>query len=116
MGWLVGALDCTQASDIGGGNAAAGDSVMAWRIEVITPCAGAGVMGDSYHPLLGDRYDFIRWEDVTGIPGANLQPSPNIYVVLAEVTAAVLNNIELDNVYYILSADLYQEDTDRGGV
>lgn len=80
---------------------------MAWRIEVITPCTGAGMMGYSYRPLLGDRYGFIRWEDVTGIPGANLQPSPNIYVVLAEVTAAVLNNMELDNVYYILSAEVF---------
>ena len=78
---------------------------MDWRIEVITPCVGAGVMGDSYRPFLEDRYDFIRWEDVTGIPGTNLQPSPNIYVIKAEVTEAVLNNVELDNVYCILSAE-----------
>ena len=78
---------------------------MDWRIEVITPCVGAGVMGDSYRPVFGDDYGFIRWEDVTGIPGANLQPSPNIYVVKAELTEAELNSLEGNGVYRILSAE-----------
>ena len=79
---------------------------MPWRIEIITPFIGYdGTEGSSNRPQMGDDYAFIKWEDITGTPSASLTPAPNMYVIKAEVTADVLDDIENDSVYHILSAE-----------
>lgn len=79
---------------------------MDWRIEVITPFVGDGTQGNSNRPQMGDDYPFIRWEDITATPSVQLSPSPNIYIIKAEVTEAVLNQIESDGTYHVLCAEV----------
>ena len=78
---------------------------MTWRIEVITPFVGDGTGGNANRPQMGDDYTFIRWTDITATPSAQLTPSPNMYVIKAEVTEAVLNSIESDGTYHVLSSE-----------
>jgi len=77
-----------------------------WRIEVITPFVGDGTRGNANRPQMGEDYAFIRWEDITAIPSAQLKPSPNMNTIKAEVTEAVLNQIESDGTYYVISAEV----------
>ena len=76
-----------------------------FTIEVITPFVGDGAEGNANRPQMGDDYAFIRWTDITATPSAQLTPSPNMYTIKAEVTEAVLDAIEGDGVYHVLSSE-----------
>ena len=77
-----------------------------WKADIVTPFIGDGSNEDNANrPQLGDDFPFIRWEDITGTPSAQLTPSPNMYVLRVEVTEAVLSNIESDAVYLVLSSE-----------
>ena len=77
-----------------------------WTADIITPFIGDGSTEENANrPQLGDDYPFIRWEDITGTPTAQLTPSPNMYVLRAEVTEAVLSSIKSDGTYLVLSSE-----------
>ncbi len=76
-----------------------------WTADIVTPFIGDGTEGNANRPQLGDDYATIRWSDITGTPSANLAPSPNLYILRAEVTEAVLGDIESDGVYLVLSSE-----------
>ena len=79
---------------------------MNWTIEIITPFTGDGSSTENANrPQMGDEYEFIRWEDITATPSAQLTPSPNMYIIRAEVTGSVLDDIEKDGTYHIQSAE-----------
>jgi hypothetical protein len=78
---------------------------MTWTADIITPFTGDGSEDNANRPQLGDDYATIRWSDITGTPSAQLTPSPNMYVLRAEVTEAVLSDIESDGVYLVLSSE-----------
>jgi hypothetical protein len=79
-----------------------------WRVQLATPWAGSGQDEDSNRPLFGDEYTFIRWTDKTAQvmnqPGK--RPAMNSYIIEAEMTEAVLNSLESDNGYLVLSAEV----------
>ena len=76
-----------------------------WRIEVITPFVGDGTYDNVNRPQMSDDYAIIRREDITAVPGPNIPTSPNMYVLRAEVTEAVLDDIESDAIYHVLSSE-----------
>jgi len=77
-----------------------------WTADIVTPFIGDGSDTENANrPQFGDDYPFIRWEDITGTPTAQLTPSPNMYVLRAEVTEAVLSSIESDGTYLVLSSE-----------
>ena len=79
---------------------------MTWTADIITPFIGDGsTIENANRPQLGDDYATIRWSDITGTPSAQLAPSPNMYVLRAEVTEAILSDIESDGVYLVLSSE-----------
>lgn len=70
--------------------------------EIITPWIGTGTETDLNRSQLGDDHALVKWEDVTGQPSENIQPDPNLYIVRAEMTDAVLSDIEADATYEVL--------------
>ena len=78
---------------------------MTWTADIITPYIGDGTEDNANRPQLGDDYTILRWSDITGTPSAQLIPSPNMYVLRAEVEEAVLDDIESDGVYLVLSSE-----------
>ena len=79
-----------------------------WTADIVTPFIGDGSSEDNANrPQMGDDYAFIKWEDITGTPSASLHPSPNMR---AEVTEAVLSDIESDGTYLVLSSEEIVED------
>lgn len=73
------------------------------RAEIITPWIGTGATtADANRPQLGDDHTLSRWEDVTGQPSENLHPTPNLFIVRANMTDAVLAAIETDPTYEVL--------------
>jgi len=74
--------------------------------EIITPWIGTGTPADPNRPQLGDDHALSKWEDVTGQPSANLKPLPNLFVVRAEMTDAVLTAIEADSTYEVLWSEV----------
>ena len=82
-----------------------------WIADIITPFIGDGSTEENANrPQLGDDYATLKWEDITGTPSAQLTPSPNMYVLRAEVTEAVLSDIESDGIYHVLSSEEIIED------
>ena len=74
--------------------------------QIMTPWTGTGGyteegLSDSNRPLLGDEYQLVKWEDVTGQHRGEL-PEPNLYVVQVVCTPEVLAAIEADDQYYVL--------------
>lgn len=70
--------------------------------EIITPWIGVGGGDDPKRPRLADDYVLRRSTDVTHQPGENIVPTPNLYVVRAEMSDATLADIEADATYEVL--------------
>ncbi len=77
--------------------------------EIITPWIGSGTSVDSNRPQLPSDHALIKFEDTTGQPSENLQPDPNLFVVLAEMTDAILADIEADSTYEVLWSEPINE-------
>lgn len=78
---------------------------MMYRAAIVTPWVAAADDPSpvpSNHPLLGDEYDVLKWEDISGTPAENLTPAPNEMVVLCECEESVLAAIDLDADYDVL--------------
>lgn len=76
-----------------------------YRAAIVTPwVAAADDPSDSpsNHPQIGDDYQLLKWEDITGQPAENITPAPNEYTILVECTDTVLNAISVDSNYEIL--------------
>lgn len=79
------------------------------RAEIITPWIGSGTSADPNRPQLPSDHAITSFEDRTGQPSENLQPDPNLFVVLAEMTDAVLASIEADSTYEVLWSEMIPE-------
>lgn len=63
----------------------------------------------SNHPRLADDYVLKSWEDVTGQPAEEIAPEPNTFTLRAIVSESVLDAIEADATYDVLSTDELSE-------
>lgn len=71
--------------------------------QIVTPFSGDGLTTETaYRPTVADIYSFAKWTDVTGLPTSEIIPGPNLYVIEAEMNAAILAAIEADPNYYVL--------------
>lgn len=67
---------------------------------VLSPWTGTGASpADAFRPLLADAHSLLGWRDVSGQPAAHLPPSPNLLLVEAEMSDAVLADVLADPVW-----------------
>jgi hypothetical protein len=81
------------------------------RAEIATPWTGTGTQDDPNRPQLADDYPLNGWSDVTGQSAENLQPDPNLFVVMVECEDSVLTQIEADPHYAVLWSEEVADET-----
>jgi hypothetical protein len=72
------------------------------RVRILTPWKGAGTLLDSNRPAVIDDHPLVAgesWSDITGQPGANLKPTPNVFTVELVCTDATLTALQNDANY-----------------
>lgn len=77
------------------------------RVQLLSPWIGDGTFGTNpYRPAFRDDYTYVRYADVTGQPGDQLPPSPNVLTLEALVDDAVFDVLEADTDYLILWSEV----------
>ncbi len=62
-------------------------------------------VSETRHPQIADDHNIGGWEDITGQPIPNILPDPNIYMIYGECELAVLDAIEADPNYFVVSSE-----------
>lgn len=71
--------------------------------QILTAFSGDGLTTETaYHPAVADAYMLTKWTDITGLSSSEIIPGPNLYVVEAQMDAAILAALEADPNYYVL--------------
>jgi hypothetical protein len=81
------------------------------RAIITTPWAGDGSQDNPNHPQIQDDYQINSYQDITGQPGEELSPEPNIFVAEITLEQSVLDQVILDDNYAVLSAEEIIEET-----
>ena len=82
------------------------------KITVLTPWIGDGFTDkgggdvDRRRPKVVDDYGIKTWSDITAQPAENLTPTPNAYVIHANVDDATLAAIDADSQYTVLTVEV----------
>jgi hypothetical protein len=84
---------------------------MLMKAIITTPWAGDGSQDSPNHPQIQDDYQINSYQDITGQPGTELSPEPNMFVAEITLEQAVLDQVILDERYAVLSAEEIIEET-----
>ena len=75
------------------------------QAEILTPWGLHPNPELGNYPLVGLTHTLDSWSDTTGQEGSHLPTSPNLVVILAQAESDVLDAIEADPDYEVLTRD-----------
>jgi hypothetical protein len=71
---------------------------------------GDGTPGNPFRPRLNVDFVLAAFEDITGQDALELPPEPNVYIIIAEMSDAVLTSIRAATGVIVLWDDSQNED------
>lgn len=78
-------------------------SAFAETAFVLTAWVGDGLtIETAYSPAVTADYGPCTYSDVTGQPGPNLSPDPNLFVVRLDCDLAIIDQIDVDAAYFVV--------------
>ena len=80
------------------------------KADILSTWTGDGSEDNPNHPSLQDTHAVSKWQDSTGTPAANLSPEPNAVVLYVEAETAVMDAIEADENYIILTREVIPQE------